>query len=99
PPQTSSLSLPDALPIVDRIFVAVDLHALRHRIVPVRCESGEAAWITRPHVPFGRAFGHPFGQHLAGPAGLRDAEGEDAGLVGIRDRKSTRLNSSHVKIS
>ena len=28
--------------------------------------------------------GHPFGQHLAGAAGLGDAEGEDAGLEGVR---------------
>src|SRR5258708_15533314 len=34
-----------------------------------------------------------------GRAGHRDALGDDAGPLGVRDRKSTRLNSSHQIIS
>ena len=68
---------------MDRIFVAIDFHALGDAVVRVGGKGGEAARIAGPHVPFGLALRHPFGQHLAGAAGLGDAEGEDAGLEGV----------------
>ncbi len=62
---------------------AVDLHPLGDAIVLVGIVRVSGAG-RRTHVPFGPAFGHPFGEHLAGPARLADAEGEDAGLEGVR---------------
>ena len=70
---------------MNRIFVAVDLKALGDAIVGLGREGGEAARIAGPHVPFGRAFGDPLGKHLAGAAGLGDAEGEDAGFECVGD--------------
>src|SRR6056297_4283479 len=62
-----------------RVFMAVDLEPLGDAVVGIGV-IGVAARVAGPHVPFGGAFGDPFGQHLAGAAALGDAEGEDAGL-------------------
>src|SRR5690606_41484521 len=86
PPRPSSLSLHDALPIfVQRARAGHgDVgRASDHRIEPV--------------IAVG--LGGP--QHRA--AAIGDARRDDSGVVererGGLDRKSTRLNSSHVKIS
>ena len=68
---------------VDRVFVAVGLDSLGEAIVRVGV-AGVAARIAGPHVPLRPALRHPFRQHLACAARLRDAKGEDAGFVGIR---------------
>src|SRR5690606_41296948 len=63
-----------------------DLHSFLHDALPIYQAAGERA--QRPGVP-GNAEG--------------GARGEEAGTKGVAggagDRKSTRLNSSHVKIS
>ena len=74
---------PGVMREVHGILVAVDLDALGDGVVPV-CVVGEAARVAGPHVPFGGALDHPLGEHLAGAARLGDAEGEDAGLEGVR---------------
>ena len=67
---------------LDGVFVAVHLHALLDAVILI-LEPGEAAGVAGPHVPFGGTLGHPFGQHFACAAGLADAKGEDASLIGI----------------
>src|SRR6266700_6069396 len=71
-----------------RIVRALGLHAQRRGDGPAR--SAGAVPRARPAVP-GRWFLRRHQQAVAGPAGHRTS---------VRpDRKSTRLNSSHVKIS
>src|SRR5690606_41423764 len=88
-PAPSPLPLPDALPILDR-------RASRYRHLVVTLSDGTPA-ITS--MVFGLQ------RHLAVAAGrlalaTRDAYGTRVyDAAGRRDRKSTRLNSSHVKIS
>ena len=66
------------------IFVAVDFHALGDAIVRVGAKLVKRRG-SQDHMSHSVcALRHPFGQHLAGAAGLADAEGEDAGLEGIR---------------
>src|SRR5690606_40329637 len=91
-PVLSTLSLHDALPIwssppspISRPEV---VHADRHRL---RAHGRAAAALRRGRLPDRREADRAGGR--GGPAGsLRAA-------VPRRDRKSTRLNSSHVKIS
>src|SRR5690606_40308887 len=63
-------------------------------------ESGDLAVMVDGVVaPFAR--GHAAAVHIQYPAQLMPAEIDAAALLAIvgQDRKSTRLNSSHVKIS
>ena len=69
---------------VHRVLVAVDLPRLRKGVVLIGMVH-EPAGVAAPHVPFGTAVGHPLRKHLAGAPRLRDPEGEDARLEGVRD--------------
>src|SRR5690606_41486757 len=82
----SALSLHDALPISRAIGVLV--------LAPVRARDATAA--HRGVIHLGRRAGDAL-DHARDAADLGDRV--EAALVGIGDRKSTRLNSSHVKIS
>ena len=67
---------------VDGVFVAIHFHALFHAIVRI-FKARESARIARPHIPFGRTFGDPFGQDLSRATRLADAKGENARLKRI----------------
>ena len=64
------------------VFVAINLHRFLIAVILIGV-IGIAARIGGPHVPFRLPFGDPFGQNLARTTALGDAEGEDAGLIGI----------------
>src|SRR5205807_6293332 len=81
-----ALSLHDALPISGRLAHPVEAEGLADRVV----EPGHSG--QRPARSFGEI------DEIAGDGhGLQNGDG--AGLVRGRDRKSTRLNSSHLVIS
>ena len=73
---------PSEMREVHGIFMAINLHALFDTVVLI-LKAGKAARIARPHIPFGRPLGDPFGQHLARPARLADAKGKDTSLKRI----------------
>src|SRR5690606_39815731 len=86
-----TLSLHDALPISGNLEAgaAVEPYGTRHVAVAVGDEARHAA-LDRDGV-------EAVGVHLQ-PHAPR-ARGQDGGVADHVDRKSTRLNSSHVKIS
>src|SRR5690606_41710892 len=92
-PGFSSLALRDSLPISLGLLAGV-----------LRAEVGEDPLAhPRPALRVGQAAPHPLGlgQALAGHD-VDDPQHllvEDHHAAGLLDRKSTRLNSSHVKIS
>src|SRR5690606_40538532 len=94
---THTLSLHDALPIYHRHLV--DIVVLQQHVFDfARIDVGTAAddHILRP-VPDGE---EPVLVQRADVAGMQPASAQRLrGGLGISDRKSTRLNSSHVKIS
>src|SRR5207249_10309078 len=85
PPETFTLSLHDALPICGRAHVRVrSLQAGKHGGSRMR-------FVPRSGEPAGRRDSFLSERHQ--PAQAESLAGE------IADRKSTRLNSSHVSIS
>src|SRR5690606_41834576 len=60
------------------------------------CEAEEAA--GRPDAGSGGTEGASV-KKMVGPAAKREAVAHLQAVMGLSDRKSTRLNSSHVKIS
>src|SRR5699024_11373972 len=79
PPQLSSLSLHDALPIF--VYPLLGSHV-----------SPRAGWMRRREPP-------PRGAAASRISRGRSAPARSDRRRGARDRKSTRLNSSHVSIS
>ena len=65
-----------------RIFMAIGFNRLGLTIGRIGV-TRKSARVARPHIPFGAALGHPFGQHLARATGLGDAKGEHASLKRI----------------
>src|SRR5690606_41240780 len=87
PPALSTLPLHDALPISPRPMPGCTLRGRDpRRLSPLRHR--QPSW----------SVVHSCGSPLLARVRLRGWDPE-AALVRIRDRKSTRLNSSHVKIS
>src|SRR5690606_42075458 len=89
PPHIYSLSLHDALPILEAVHAELD------RGIPGLVEAGRA----RPAAqPIGALLAHP---HPRRRLAHDPAVGQflDELALALGDRKSTRLNSSHVKIS
>src|SRR5690606_41135011 len=97
-PQTSTLSLHDALPILKLVSEIQSIDKLCENLP----DSGGAVWIPA-QIGLGAPYwnrlirGAWFGIDLA----TTQAQLVRAVMEGVaaRDRKSTRLNSSHVKIS
>src|SRR5690606_40889727 len=89
-PGTSTLSLHDALPIFPG-------HADR----PARRGASPARRARRPHVRLGRQGTSLHLEPRQSVSAAAQARSGSAVLPGVfpEDRKSTRLNSSHVKIS
>src|SRR5690606_42141230 len=96
PTQTSTLSLPDALPICtaewmwdtyDRLGPETDIPAAR----PSIAEARDSFYLARYATAFGDV------EALRSP--LQDPDWRWPSTPVRLDRKSTRLNSSHVKIS
>src|SRR5205807_8211671 len=96
-PSSYPLSLHDALPI---LIAGGDLlqHARRRVARPQEIE----AEVTEPRIGAGLGDDRPHaGRHVdaAGADGHlagRDGDAEHAGALAAADRKSTRLNSSHL---
>src|SRR5690606_41708065 len=90
------VSLHDALPICPQIATG-----------PLRCEYAEAEVVEAAHDRCDRRLVAIVHRHAHGTGAghgpargdLRLREGHPERLVEAQDRKSTRLNSSHVKIS
>src|SRR5690606_40084083 len=91
-------SLPDALPILGRGVCGTAVAERRTQVVPdvhafpghIACDDRSRSEIVVPIVVGGEVVG------------VLDIDSPDVGTFDIedrRDRKSTRLNSSHVKIS
>src|SRR5690606_41668833 len=99
PPELYLLSLHDALPISEP---AGSYGGVGYWVMaPFMLEDGGVVWVNRGFVPENRAAAYADGG--AGPEGTIEIEGiarrpERANSF-TPDRKSTRLNSSHVKIS
>src|SRR5690606_42142807 len=98
-PERDTLSLHDALPIFPREGRADHLppHA---KDPPARCPAGSRLSVLAHELP-GREHDLLVRLDPLRAIGLSpiDLDGHvDPGLVGAVDRKSTRLNSSHVKI-
>src|SRR5690606_41401306 len=90
PPSSSPLSLHDALPICLRRLPAAALVLVQDLLVHRRRLFGDAGpRVPLPHFPL-RRLAQGVGQAVGG-------KHRQHGLG--QDRKSTRLNSSHVKIS
>src|SRR5690606_39851395 len=86
PPDISTLSLHDALPIFDGSTDASRLRTQRKRYPTL-------SWLSAL-VSTGKSFTAP------GPfVSMQSRTGSPSPPPGPEDRKSTRLNSSHVKIS
>src|SRR5205814_6840773 len=83
PPDIYTLSLHDALPICPR------LHRLRRPFAAVSPGWSASAWRSRRGASAGRSARW----------GGSDARARSASASSARDRKSTRLNSSHLGIS
>src|SRR5690606_39622424 len=94
-PGTSPLSLHAALPICIHQHPVAVRHAFDARLVEaVLAQSLEQLVGNGADMTVGAAGGH---DHVVGQRRLAgDVDGD--GVLGL-DRKSTRLNSSHVKIS
>src|SRR5699024_12310536 len=98
-PASYSLSLPDALPIlafsIQSLTKSVSNHGRRRRTMSTDSHLGAGADSTRSLA--GRTIIMSGGSRGIGLAiALRAAQ--DGANVAIVDRKSTRLNSSHVSI-
>src|SRR5207302_9283118 len=95
PTATSSLSLHDALPISGALGVAREdaVHGhRRRRALVVHGRGGEIGARVAPHADRAAAI-------AAVPPDLVPLLGVREVVADGQDRKSTRLNSSHVKIS
>src|SRR5690606_41952128 len=99
PPRIYTLSLHDALPILGRkthpalLTAGRQPPAFQHEIRPVTEHSAArstAAWLSRRHVHCSRLQSAVSSGRSSLTSLTRQCR---------RDRKSTRLNSSHVKIS
>src|SRR5690606_39520028 len=92
-PRTHPLSLHDALPIsyTHGLWIGATVSGLTFGIAAALVKWGEWTLFRRVGWPTDRDLGQLYG------------DGSEVVLVslveGISDRKSTRLNSSHVKIS
>src|SRR5690606_39337936 len=99
-PATSEVyppSLHDALPILSEDWGVVEMMALCR--IAGRRDVISVAWLrcsVRAVLEAGGGSGKPAPRN---PAGLLRLGGKENRVRGLRDRKSTRLNSSHVKIS
>src|SRR5690606_41426505 len=94
---TSTLSLHDALPICypDDTWFGSKARQRADWTVVVRREIGVLALVPRGNSePWARSL-----EHLLFLVGLAIVDGDERHLAEVIDRKSTRLNSSHVKIS
>src|SRR5690606_39944986 len=90
PPATYPLSLHDALPIYPSLTRPIA--PPQHDDVQVGCRLG---WKTEQYVRSHDDGAH--GRAVRSSVGLPESQGHEPGHA--TDRKSTRLNSSHVKIS
>src|SRR5690606_39567795 len=98
-PEVYTLSLPDALPIcADAIGLFVEVHV--GHALPLSILDPKARFVAADRPGQGEA--PDWGPRLRHPAigtnGERRSSRELRNNASQRDRKSTRLNSSHVKI-
>src|SRR5690349_22462534 len=84
PTEIYTLSLHDALPISQHVQAAVAQAGPEHLVVPQLAVVGQA---------------HPVAGDQRPPVGERVVDRAEERIQAEEDRKSTRLNSSHVEIS
>src|SRR5205807_8237771 len=93
PPATSTLSLHDALPIYDMVMPQPPAESLDAPSAVASALTTTLSAARRPIVLWGAGIG------LAGLQTLVADWLRTTGLPFVSDRKSTRLNSSHLVIS
>src|SRR5205807_10666870 len=98
-PQSSPLSLPDALPIFPRLLESRrERHAEARRVRRGDQLLGVRAWLAFEAGGEGVGPGERAARRLEGPLPVLELSLPNRGSTTGRDRKSTRLNSSHLVI-